>query len=135
MIYITQADILQHIDADSLQVLTGGDNTVLERAETEAKDEIFAYLNVRYNAPEIFNPDNELPAIVKLRLIDIMLYHLHAKVSPDHIPELRNQRYQDAVNWLEKIADGFINPDFPVKDTKDATPLRFGSGKKFNHYY
>lgn len=128
-------DILTVIDQATLNTVTGNDNTLLDRVEQQAIDEMSGYIDVRYDASKVFSNRSSISPAVKMYLIDIILYHLHSRISPDHIPELRKERYQSAVNWLEKIADGFINPDLPLKDIDNKTPLRFGSGEKQSHYF
>lgn len=128
-------DILNFIDQNTLNIITNNDYTLIDRAELQAIEEMAGYINVRYDAQKIFSNNSSITPAVKMFLIDIILYHLHSRVSPDHIPDLRVERYKSAINWLEKVADGFINPNLPVKDIDNKTPLRFGSGDKQSHYY
>ncbi len=130
---ITTDDLKLFITPNDLQSLTGGEIGLLDKAEALAAEEMKAYVAVRYDTGALFAAPFREP--LKSLLIDIMLWHLHANISPDHIPELRKERYDAAMRWLEKLAGGEINPDFPVKTGTDGTPLRYGSGKKFNHYY
>jgi len=133
MNFISNDDLKLFITDGDLQTLTGGDTTLLDKAENLAVEEMKSYVAVRYDTDALFV--NPLREPLKSILMDIMLWHLHANISPDHIPELRKERYDAAMKWLEKLAGGEINPDFPVKEDKEGTPLRYGSGKKFNHYY
>jgi len=136
MQYININDLLTVIDQTTLNVVTGNNNALISAMEQNAVEEMTAYLSVRHDAQKIFSNPANLPKVVKMYLIDMILYHLHTRVSPDHIPELRAERYKNAINWLEKVADGFINPSLPVKNDKTtSTPLRYGSGKKQSHYY
>ncbi len=135
MQYITTQELNTYIDTNTLNAITGGDNNLLNTVEQHAVDEMFGYLDVRYDARKIFSNASNTPKIIKMYLIDILLYHLHSRISPDHIPDLRKMRYDAAINWLEKIADGFINPDLPIKDKINKTPLRYGSGDKQTHYF
>ena len=132
MQYLTMQDLYTYIDAGTLDAITGGDNTLLDKIELQAAQDMKAYINVRYDADALFG---NMPEVVKMYLVDILLYHLHSRISPDHIPQLRIDRYNEAVKWLEKIAGGFINPDWPAKDDKTGKPIRFGSGPKQSFYF
>lgn len=58
---------------------------------------------------------------------DITLYHLHARIAPRNIPELRVNRYEAAINWLTMCAKGEITPNLPVLQPKQGGRIRFGS--------
>lgn len=68
-------------------------------------------------------------------LIDIILYHLHARINPRNIPELRMIRYDGnnatqnggAIAWLKRIASGDITIDLPENE-KDVE-LSYSWGK------
>lgn len=127
------------IDPHTLGVLTGGDGVLLTETEGRAMQEMAAYLNARYDVEAIFSATGtDRNALVVMYLCDLLLYHLHARVSPDHIPELRKERYQNSRDWLEKAADGFTSPLLPGKDieTGDKPPIRYGSSlPKQNFHY
>lgn len=67
-------------------------------------------------------------------VIDIMLYHLHARISPRNIPELRLERYDNAINWLKQCAKGDdINAGLPRKTPQQGMRIRWG-GKIQNNF-
>ena len=67
-------------------------------------------------------------------IIDIMLYHLHARISPRNIPELRLERYDNAINWLKQCAKGDdINAGLPRKTPAQGMRIRWG-GKIQNNF-
>lgn len=53
-------------------------------------------------------------------LIDIVLYHLHSRISPHNIPALRFDRYKDIMAWLKNCAKG----DDYTLDVPRLKPLR-----------
>lgn len=141
MIYLTLAQVQNAIRANILQEITGGDATMLDAAELEAIGEITGYLNIRYKAADCFDlasigTHNGI-ATVRAKLIDMLIFHLHKIAMPDMIPENRVNNYNNAINWLEKVASGYIAPNLPIKTTDPSTsPLRFGnSSEKTNQYY
>lgn len=134
MVFINNNDLLAVIDQITLNAVTGGNQALIDLSETQAIEEMNAYLNVRYDIIKVFDVNNRNASIV-MYLADIVLYHLHARISPDNIPTLREERYKNAKDWLEKVADGFIKPLLPVKDVENSTPLRYGSGDKQESYF
>ena len=136
MQFLIKNDLFSLIDEFTLDTITENTDSLLDEAEGRAIEEMNSYLNVRYDIIKVF--DNSLPKnnLIVMYLSDILLYHLHARISPDNIPELRDKRYENAMGWLEKVADGFINPLLPTKTDEENIPLRHGSSApKQNHYY
>ena len=43
---------------------------------------------------------------LKMVLVDICLYHIHSRISPHQIPELRVLRYDQAIDKLKNISRG-----------------------------
>lgn len=58
--------------------------------------------------------------------VDITLYHLHSRIAPRNIPDLRVKRYDDAVAWLKMCAKGEITPNLPLLKPTQGTRIRFG---------
>ena len=65
---------------------------------------------------------------------DITLWHIHARINPRRIPEIREDRYAGAMAWLDAIHDGDESPDLPLKE--DGTnEIRWGSNEKRDYYF
>lgn len=70
-----------------------------------------------------------------LYMIDITLYHVHSRISPRNIPDLRVKRYDDAIAWLKKCAQGDVTPALPVLQPRQGARIRFGGNvKNVNSY-
>lgn len=135
MQFVTKSDFLSLIDESTLNILTDNNDALLIEAEGRAIEEMSAYLNVRYNTTKVFDRSNRNSLIV-MYLCDIVLYHLHSRIAPDQIAKLREDRYINAKEWLEKTADGFTAPSLPEKEATEKIPLRSGNSlKKQDHYY
>jgi hypothetical protein len=61
-----------------------------------------------------------------LYLIDMTLYHVHSRIAPRNIPDLRVKRYDDAINWLKMCAKGEITPNLPLIKPMQGNRIRFG---------
>lgn len=78
--------------------------------------------------------DNRNALIVQY-LLDITLYHLHSRINPRNIPDLRKERYNGndpmdrggAIGWLKAVASGSINADLPTIDPTQGLSIRWGN--------
>lgn len=137
---LTLNDFYTVIEPQHLNELIEGDNTLLDSAELTAIGEVTGYIATRYDAAKCFDvaniPTNSGISTLIQKMVDIALFHLHSRITPSNIPDIRNQRYVNAINWLEKVSSGFIIPALPVQETEPTTPLRYGnSSKTENRYY
>jgi hypothetical protein len=78
--------------------------------------------------------DNRNPQI-KLYLIDTLLYHLHSRINPRNIPELRNTRYKSVIEWLKKVEMGKVSLEVPIVVPTTGNSIVFGSYPKQNNWY
>lgn len=68
-------------------------------------------------------------------MIDIALYHVHSRISPRNIPDLRVKRYDDAIRWLKMAGRGDITADLPLIQPKQGRRIRYGGTiKNINNY-
>lgn len=78
--------------------------------------------------------DNRNPQLVNY-FIDIVLYHVHTRIAPRNIPELRVKRYDDAIKWLKMAGRGEITAALPLIQPKSGARIRFGGHiKNVNSY-
>jgi phage gp36-like protein len=104
MAYCTQADLLKLVPELELAQLTAEsgdvpDAAVVAEGIAQADAEIDAYLAVRYQLPL-----TETPPRVKSLAVDLALYHLYSRRSV--APEVRRQKYEDAVAFLKLVGAG-----------------------------
>ena len=113
-------------------------------AETEAIEEISGYLRPKYDVEAIFSVGDGSAAAMegRNRLIvmytcDIALYHMAASLPQKMGIEIRRERYERAVKWLEGVQAGKIVPDLPLAIDEDGNPVGFpmvyGCQKKLRH--
>ncbi len=104
MAYSTQTDIEKLIPVEELSELTaeaGGvpDAEVVAEAIAKAEAEINAYCGGRYAVP--FSP---VPEVVRSLAVDMAIYHLFSR--RDQMPEIRRQKYEDAIKFLRDVSRG-----------------------------
>ena len=86
--------------------------------------------------------DNRNQQIV-MYLIDITLYHVHSRINPRNIPELRAIRYDGnnatqnggAIGWLKMVAKGFVNAGMEEILPEQGISIRWGSNEKNENTY
>lgn len=78
--------------------------------------------------------DNRNQQII-LYLLDITLYHLHSRINPRNIPDLRKERYDGnnatqnggAIAWMKRVASGDITADLPQILPQQGMSIRWGN--------
>lgn len=78
--------------------------------------------------------DNRSQQLV-MHAIDITLYHIHSRIAPRNIPQLRMDRYDAAIAWLKMANRGEITADIPKLQPKQGARIRYGGNvKSINRY-
>jgi hypothetical protein len=78
--------------------------------------------------------DNRNQQIV-MYLLDVTLYHLHSRINPRNIPDLRKERYDGnnatqnggAIAWLKRVASGDLTADLPSILPQQGVSIRWGN--------
>lgn len=143
MPFLTQEDYKAIIKDQIFAQVMGNDITVAQEAELFAQQEITSYLNQRYDCTDIFSQEGtDRNALIVMYMIDITLYHMHARINPMKIPQIRIDRYENAVKWLGMVSKGQITPGLPLitdaitgETDPDLGRGRSGSNEKFNHQW
>ena len=111
MKYATEQDIIDRYSQEQLLItfdrdgdgavdLDGEGVSVAEKSLTDATEEIDGYLSGRYNLPL-----DTVPKILTFMAVDIALYKGSVETA---VTEERRTRYQDAIRFLTKVAEGKI---------------------------
>lgn len=147
MVYLTKDDILGRIKESNLEVITEGNDDILDPHELDAVNTVSSYLAHEYDTTQIFQPlgtvDFTFDPTVKRCVIDIMLYNLHnSRVNPRNIPENIVVKRDDATDWLKDVADPRTNTKaaflpklvFPKEDRRNNEMAWGSSAKRQNKY-
>lgn len=145
MSFINDNDYQVVIGETALKVISQVSAEVRSAAELQAQAEIAAYLNPKYDSEKIFSSEEDFsdepvarhPLIV-MYTVDIALYHMSASLPGKMGSEIRKERYERAIKWLEGVASGKIVPTglpLATVTTADGKTLanigsRFSSDKK-----
>ena len=142
MAFLSEADYIDHIQDAQLTALTVGDGTARTRMETKVQEEISIALRVRYDVDTIFaQTGNARNQLVVMLMVDMVLYHLHKRINPGQVPELRLSAYNNAKEDLDKIASGMYAVDLPLEGdadgdgTDDKNVVQWGGATARDPYY
>ena len=75
------------------------------------------------------------PELVVNYIVDMTLFHLHKRINPRKIPELRKEAYDEAKSYFEMLKKGEESPpDLPFLDDGEEY-IPWGSNPQIEHIY
>lgn len=135
--YINMDDYNGLITDISLTQLISNTPNLLDQMEAIALDEITPYLSA-YDTNALFITKTVENHTIKMRVMDIVLYHLHSRIPSKGLSTLRTERYEQAMDYFKNIHNGLIIPKLPVLpiNTNSADSFStFGSSNSKNNFY
>lgn len=124
--FITDQDYKVVIGDQALKVISQVSDDNRDNAETEAVEEISGYLRPKYDTNAIFSAvGTERNRLIVMYTCDIALYHMAASAPQKMGIEIRKERYERAIRWLESVQAGKIIPDLPIAIDDDGNPVGF----------
>lgn len=133
--FLTEDDYIV-ASSTALGVLQQSSEEKRNTAERMAVEEVSGYLRSRYDVKKIFTATGgERNDVVVMRTCDVALYHLSSWLPNRMGHEIRKERYELALKWLEGVQAGKITPDLPTVTGEDGeedvnNPMKWGSEKK-----
>lgn len=136
--FITDDDYRVVIGDNALKVLSQASQDIRDNAEREAIEEMAGYLRPKFDVSAIFSAGgDERNRLVVLYAADIALYHMSAAMPQKMGSEVRRERYERAIRWLEGVQAGRIVPDLPLAGSTDgesgSSAFLFGSQRQLKH--
>ena len=130
--FITDEDYRVVIGEAALKVVSQASAENRANAETEAIEEIASYLRPVYDCKITFETEGDnRNRLIVMYTCDIALYHMMSAMPQKMGSEIRKERYERAIKWLEGVQAGKIVPDLPVA-TDVATGEPSGMGVVFH---
>jgi phage gp36-like protein len=118
--FITDEDYKVVIGDTALKVISQTSDENRINAENEAVEEISGYLRPTYDVSAIFSAEgDDRNKLVVMYTADIALYHMIASQPQKFGTEVRKERYERAIKWLEGVQSGKIIPDLPRAVNED----------------
>lgn len=136
--FVTDQDYKIVIGEQALKVVSQISEENRVNAETEAVEEIAGYLRPKYNTAAVFSASGiNRNRLVVMYTCDIALYHMTASAPQKMGMEIRKERYERAIKWLEGVQAGKIVPDLPLAVDEYGEPIGipmvYGCQKKLKH--
>lgn len=136
--FIDKEDYKVVIGDAAFKVISQADPDTVANAEFEAVEEVSGYLRPVYDTEAIFSATGkDRNRLVVMYTADIALYHLSAALPQKMGTEIRKERYDRAIKWLEGVQAGRIVPDLPLIEDTDGNGATVGtswhSAPKLNH--
>ena len=120
--FIDNEDYKVVIGDAALKVVSQSSPENIANAEAEAIEEISGYLRPVYDTAAIFAATgNDRNRLIVMYTADIVLYHLTASQPQKMGSEIRKERYERAVKWLEGVQAGRIVTDLPLTVSDDGS--------------
>ena len=137
--FILPTDYDATVHRDILDSVTRSDASLLEICEDRAVYEMRSYMSGRYDCDQTFAAQGaDRHPLILMMAIDIAVYHLFCIHNPQKMSQIRQDRYNRAIEWLRQVSrmqiaiDGA--PTLSPAETASAAPMRFVSNpKRHNH--
>lgn len=152
--FIEKADLGSVLYEYQIDQITDGNDDLVAQACNAAIEEARSYLTpnpdskqwldgrLLYDVENIFNKEgNDRHSLIVQHCCTMAKYYVAELCNADFIYEKAKERYDRAVAWFNKVADGKINVSSLPQLVRDETtagekqPFEFGSRAKFNHDY
>lgn len=152
--FIDKEDLGSTIYDYQIDQITDGDNGKVDQACNAAIEEAKSYLTpnpdnkkwldgrLLYDVENIFNKTaNDRHSLIVRQCSTMAKWYLAELCNADFIYEKAKDRYDRAVSWFTKVAEGKINVSSLPQLVRDDTtagnkqPFEMGSRAKFNHDY
>lgn len=137
--FISDQDYRVVIGDSALRVVSQASDEVRQAAELEAIELVAGYLRPTYDTDAIFSAEGDARnRLIVMYVADIALYNMVAALPQKMGSEVRQERYDLAVKWLEAVQAGKIIPDLPTPTASaDGTPsgsaVIYGSQPPLRH--
>ena len=133
--FITPEDYDASFHREFLDALTRNDDTLVEICEDRAVSEMRGYLSARYDTDTLFSAEGSARhPLVLMMALDITVFHLFCIHNPQNLSQVREDRYERAVEWLRQVAKCQINidgaPPLPDTESRQGLPWKMRSNPK-----
>lgn len=135
MSFIEESDYSVVIRTEIKEILLENyTDETLEKAEKTGISQVKKRLAGKYDVEEIFSKTgDDRDSYIVMIVIDCILYHLYTATVPKKMPTIREERYQDALDWLKSVAKGEETTDLPkIKDESGNDMLGIKLASKYS---
>lgn len=142
MAFLTKEELKTVTTDEVVNLITGSDDSIVSEIIDESIDLMKSYLFRYYNVTAIFSAEGAGRSKIILKYLkDIVIHEVYIRRTK-RINETAKLRYDEALLWLEKIAEAKIDLDLPRQETDNGdgttTPdtfLKLGSRKTYQNHW
>lgn len=137
--FILESELKSVAYGYQLQQIVENDSTIIQMAIDAAVEEASGYLQARYNCTIIFaqSGSNRNPLVLEM-CKDIALWYIIRLSNVDMLYEPVKDRYDRAIDWLNRVAKGIVSPNLPVSVDETGNEqynIRYGTMDKQKYDY
>ena len=138
--FIELTDYDASIHREILDALTREDESIVEICEDRTLAEMRGYLSRRYDCDRLFAATGrERNQLVLMMAVDITVYHIFCIHNPQKLSQVREDRYERAVEWMKAVADEDISiegaPLLPEEQRAGRSDFRIQSNRKRTNHW
>ncbi|HMM16301.1 MAG TPA: DUF1320 family protein [Petrimonas sp.] len=139
MAYITTNELQTHLYAENVDVISRQDDTIVQAAIDAAIAEAKGYLmafDVKTEFEKTKTDPDTRNALLLIFIKDIAVWHFVNLCNAGTDLQLRQDRYERAIDWLKSVQKGNVTPDLPAlpDETKTGIILFSSNPKRNNHF-
>lgn len=139
MAFLSPEELKTHLYAENINVISRDDETILQAAIDSANQEAKSYL-AAYDTTQIFAASGaDRNALLLIFVKDIAIWHFINLCNAGTELQLRQDRYNRAIDWLKAVQKGDVSPDLPkIVDEGGSEKngiITFGSNPKKNQHF
>jgi phage gp36-like protein len=137
--YITIDELKSALYSYQAQEIVEADNDILLMNIAAAEAEARSYLAAGYDVNVIFTAEDTARNPLLLELIkNIAVWYIVRLSNVDLIYQHAKERYDAAIGWLNRVADGKLSPDLPIAPVSDdatGSGVSWGGEPRNNNSY
>lgn len=143
MAFLTKEDLKTITTIEIIDLITKNDDDIIGEIIKEDISTMKTYLGSYYDMDEVFSKTGDDRNLTVVKYLKAIIAHDLPKRRRKAIPKEADSDYQEAMNWLEKIASGEWKADLPRKKKDidgDGIPdeipfLKLGSKKSYKNHW
>lgn len=141
MAFLTKEELKTVTTIQIVDLITNNDVEIVDNIIKENISLMTTYLGSYYDMKEVFLQTGDNRNLTVLKYLKAMVAHDIPKRRKKPVPKDADADYQEAMNWLEKIASGEWKADLPPKKEDldgdgipDVVPfMKLGSRKSYQN--
>ncbi|GGG47137.1 phage protein Gp36 family protein [Epilithonimonas arachidiradicis] len=115
MPFLVKAELNTVSTIEIIDLITNSDDEIVKNIIEECIDVMITYLGSYYNMDEVFSQEGNDRNKTLLKYLKALVIYEIPKRRGKRVPKDEADDYNEAMNWLEKIAAGEMKANLPPK--------------------